>query len=158
MRRSRAPVSSECTQTQYTGSNNDGNARSISRPINDNRPVPLDWTRGPLADGLACYRSGQFFLAHEHWEAVWLTLPQPEKDFLQGLIQVAAAFHHLQRGNPAGAISLLTRALRRLSTYPATFGGIHLDSLRSQLQQTLHHLTAATAPTTLPAPTIQPSL
>ncbi len=39
---------------------------------------------------------------------------EPEKTFLQGLIQVAAAFHHFQRGNCAGTISLLRSALRRL--------------------------------------------
>ncbi|MGA8041663.1 MAG: DUF309 domain-containing protein, partial [Terracidiphilus sp.] len=62
-------------------------------PIPDPHPAPLapgllDWTRGPLAEGLACYHLGEFFLAHEHWEAVWLTLRQPEKNFLQALIQV----------------------------------------------------------------------
>ncbi len=116
-------------------------------------PRFLDWTRGPLAEGLACYRTGQFFLAHEHWEAVWLTLPQPEKDFLQALIQVAASFHHLQRGNRTGTISLLTRALRRLDAYPPHFGGIQLAALRAQLHQALHLLAAGEDPTMIPAPT-----
>ena len=38
---------------------------------------------------------------------VWLKLQDPEKAFLQGLIQVAAAFYHFQRGNPEGTASLL---------------------------------------------------
>ena len=119
-------------------------------------PVLFDWTRGPLAQGLACYHSGQFFLAHEHWEAVWLTLPQPEKDFLQSLIQIAAAFHHLQRGNPAGTRSLLTRSLRRLSAYPTHFGGIRLDGVLAELHSVLHQLTADADPTRLSAPPIRP--
>jgi uncharacterized protein len=74
----------------------------------------FDWSTGPLADGLSCYRRQQFFDAHEHWESVWLTLQEPEKSFLQALVQISAAFHHLHRGNRIGAISLLTRSLRRL--------------------------------------------
>jgi uncharacterized protein len=58
--------------------------------------------------------SGAFFQAHEHWESVWLGAQEPEKTFLQGLIQVAASFHHFQRGNCAGTIWLLRSALKRL--------------------------------------------
>ena len=76
--------------------------------------MSFDWNSGALQDGLACYRRGQFFLAHEYWECVWLTLEEPQKSFLQALIQVTAAFHHRETGNAAGTISLLRRALRRL--------------------------------------------
>src|SRR5229473_7091008 len=69
--------------------------------------VPLDWTCGDLSEGLRCFHSGAFFQAHEHWELVWLAAQEPEKTFLQGLIQVAASFHHFQRGNCVGTISLL---------------------------------------------------
>ena len=69
--------------------------------------MSLDWTHGDLFEGLRCFHSGAFFEAHEHWESVWLAAQEPEKTFLQGLIQVAASFHHFQRGNCAGTISLL---------------------------------------------------
>ena len=85
--------------------------------------MTFDWSCGALAEGLGCYRREEFFLAHEHWEAVWLGAEEPEKTFLQALIQVTAAFHHLQRGNVVGAVSLLRAALRRLEAYPAEFGG-----------------------------------
>jgi hypothetical protein len=86
--------------------------------------MPLDWNSAPLAEGLACYRGEQFFEAHEHWESVWLTLEEPEKSFLQSLIQMTAAFHHLHTGNFVGACSLLRRTLGRLETCPACFGGL----------------------------------
>jgi uncharacterized protein len=95
--------------------------------------VRFDWSCGALAEGLGCYRREEFFLAHEHWEAVWLEAEEPEKTFLQALIQVTAAFHHLQRGNGAGARSLLGRALRRLEGYPAEFGGVDVARLREEL-------------------------
>ena len=98
----------------------------------------LDWSCGGLSEGLVCYRTERFFDAHEHWESVWLTLREPEKSFLQGLIQITAAFHHLQTGNKTGAASLLRRALKRLESCPAVFGGIAVAPLREEVSAWLH--------------------
>ena len=96
--------------------------------------MPLDWSSGPLAAGLACYRNQQFFEAHEHWEDVWNHLYDPEKSLLQGLIQLTVAMHHVQRTNRAGALSLLQRALRRFERCPASFGGIDLARLTPEVR------------------------
>jgi uncharacterized protein len=95
--------------------------------------MTLNWSCGALAEGLECYKSGEFFLAHEHWEGVWLKCDEPEKTFLQALIQITAAFHHLQRNNLRGAASLLRAALRRLDAFPAVFGGIAVEDLRASV-------------------------
>jgi predicted metal-dependent hydrolase len=100
----------------------------------------LDWTRGELAEGLRCYRAGEFFEAHEHWEVVWLELQEPEKAFLQALIQVAAAFHHFQHGNRIGTTSLLQAALRRLDPRSPSFGGLSVTSLCMEIRQWLRAL------------------
>ena len=92
--------------------------------------MSLDWTQGDLREGLCCFHSGAFFEAHEHWESVWLAAQEPEKTFLQGLIQVAASFHHFQRGNYAGTISLLRSASGRLAVYPEAFAGVAVAPLR----------------------------
>ena len=107
-------------------------------------PTEFDWTTGPLAEGLHCYRTQQFFEAHEHWESVWLTLAEPEKSFLQSLVQVSAAFHHLRRGNRIGAISLLTRALRRLDLSPSNFCGINAAELQREARAWLHAIENST--------------
>jgi hypothetical protein len=93
----------------------------------------FDWSGGALAEGLRCYRNEEFFLAHEHWESVWLAAEGPDKTFLQALIQIAAAFHHLQRGNPVGTASLLRTAARRLQTYPDRYGDIAVTPLRESI-------------------------
>ncbi len=103
----------------------------------------LDWSCGALAEGLACYRRTEFFEAHEHWESVWLGLEEPEKSFLQALIQIAAAFHHLQAGNSVGALSLLSRALGRLESRPGHFGGIVVGPLRAEVRSWLRELADA---------------
>lgn len=110
----------------------------------------MNWADGPLALGLECYRAGEFFEAHEHWELVWLRLSEPEKSFLQALIQVSAAFHHYRRGNVVGAASLLTRALRRLERCEACFGGIAVEELREGVRAWLHGLKLGEVPEGLP--------
>ena len=74
--------------------------------------------------GIALFNSEEFFQAHEVWEEIWLDEAEPEKTFLQGLIQAAAAFHHYRRRNFSGAQSLLASAAVKLRRFPADHGGI----------------------------------
>jgi uncharacterized protein len=104
--------------------------------------MKFDWTQGALAEGLRLYDAGEFFAAHEAWESVWLAAQEPEKTFLQGLIQVTAAFHHWRRKNCLGTERLLRAALRRLERYPACFGGISVDLLRDDIRAWLKALEA----------------
>ena len=104
------------------------------------RPGSVLWTACQFA----------FFEAHEHWESVWLAAQEPEKTFLQGLIQVAAAFHHFQRGNCVGTISLLRSGLRRLDGFQETFGGIGVAPLRTSIRLWLEAL--ETVPQSPPPP------
>ena len=118
--------------------------------------MTLDWTEDGLAEGLQRYRAGEFFAAHENWEEVWLELEGAEKTFLQSLIQVAAAFHHLQRGNRQGTKSLLKAALGRLDPYPALFGGICVTRLCEELREWLRALEAGDELSELSFPRLQP--
>jgi uncharacterized protein len=117
--------------------------------------MTLDWNAGGLAEGLDCYRNGKFFESHEHWEAVWLKCEEPEKTFLQALIQITAAFHHLKRSNPAGTASLLRGALGRLESYPAEYGGVAVEPLRQSIRAWLNALDDAGPLANLPRPRIR---
>ena len=117
--------------------------------------MPFDWNHGGLADGLRCYNGCEFFEAHEHWEAVWLRSAEPEKTFLQSLIQTSAAFHHFQRKNFNGTASLLRRALRRLDAYPAEFGGVAVEPLRQSICAWLSAIEAGESKPELPFPHIR---
>jgi uncharacterized protein len=118
--------------------------------------MALDWGSRALAEGLRCYGNEEFFNAHEHWEEVWLACQEPEKTFLQALIQIAAAFHHLQRGNLAGTRSLLEAALRRLERYGPNYAGVAVEPLRSSLLEWLEALETADRPPRIAFPRIAP--
>ena len=117
--------------------------------------MSLDWTERDLREGLRCFHSAAFFEAHEHWESVWLVAQEPEKTFLQGLIQVAASFHHFQRGNLAGTVSLLRSALRRLDTYPEAFAGVAVAPLRTSICLWLAALETPQSASLPPVPQLQ---
>lgn len=102
--------------------------------------MQFDWSQGALAEGLNHYHAGDFFAAHESWESLWLVAQDPEKRFLQALIQVAVAFHHLQHDNSLGAARLLGRALARLEHYPENFGSISVVELCQDIRAWLEAL------------------
>ena len=84
--------------------------------------------------GIALFNARKFFEAHEAWEELWLVEVEPEKTFLQGLIQVAAAFHHHGRGNRRGTQSLLAAGLAKLRSFPDDHRGLALAALRAEVE------------------------
>jgi len=77
-----------------------------------------------LEIGREHFNAGRFFQAHEAWETAWHPSPDPERDFWQGITQIAVGFTHFQRGNPTGATTLLRRGATRLEPYGEHFHGI----------------------------------
>lgn len=116
----------------------------------------LDWTHGPLAQGLHDYNAARFFEAHEAWESVWLLAPQPEKLFLQALIQITVALHHFSRNNRLGTTRLLHAALQKLEPYPPTFATLDVSLLRDDIRVCLEILAGSTPSAKLAPPRIHP--
>jgi predicted metal-dependent hydrolase len=66
-----------------------------------------------------CFNRGLYYEAHDVLEQVWL--PErggPNGHFYKGLIQLAGAFVHLQKGRTGPAAALLKLARTHLSKYP----------------------------------------
>lgn len=102
--------------------------------------------------GIAQFNRGEFFQSHESWELIWLPAPEPDKTFLQAIIQVAAALHHYGRRNLAGARSLLARGLRKIETFPPDYRTVDVEGLRASARKWQHFLRNATGtPPPLPA-------
>ena len=89
-----------------------------------------------LLRGLALFNSSRFFDAHEVLEDVWRALPRdrPLRRHLQGMVQLAVAFHHQSKGNHVGARSVLERAVRNISGADSSFPDLDLDRLRAELE------------------------
>ena len=85
------------------------------------RPLPSEVRRAAVARGLAAYDRGAWYLAHEELEPAWMgTADLAERALLSGLIKVAAAYVHAERGNPLGVRTNLRGARERLASAAVT--------------------------------------
>ncbi|WP_445634763.1 DUF309 domain-containing protein [Nostoc sp. DSM 114161] len=82
--------------------------------------------------GIEQFNSGQFYACHDTLEALWIEASEPEKNFYQGILQIAVALYHLENRNWRGAVILLGEGSNRLRRYPSSYGGIDIDELLSQ--------------------------
>ena len=83
------------------------------------RGIPLtDPVGRAVVQAAALWDEELFFEVHEVLEAVWQHQTGPSRQALQGLIQVAVAYHHLAHGNPRGARTLLREGRARLAASP----------------------------------------
>lgn len=76
-----------------------------------------------LEKAVAEFNDGYWFEAHETLEDLWMVTPLPERTFMQGIIQAAAAFVHYARREYPGIIKLLGLSIEKLRQFePEQFG------------------------------------
>lgn len=99
------------------------------------RVPPWDEPERSLRKGVLLFNSHLFFEVHEVLEPQWLTRKGREKEFLQGLIQIAVAFHHLERENVEGARSLLGEGLSKTRRYAPSFLRVEVQKFSARLEE-----------------------
>lgn len=95
-----------------------------------------------LGQALSLFNEGRFFDAHEALEDLWRDAPKntPARRHLQGLVQLAVAFHHHSTGNCVGALSVLKRGLRNLDGANKSLPALNMSRLEIQLERWLEFL------------------
>jgi hypothetical protein len=90
-----------------------------------------------VREAVKLYNEERFWEAHEVLEGVWRRKgPGGEKDALQGLILLCAAYVHLQKGEADVGIGILARALKKLTgSRIDTYFGINLRTLIEQMTE-----------------------
>jgi len=102
-------------------------------------------TREALAKGIREFNSWRFYDCHETLEDVWREVGGKGEegtlaDFYQGIIKVAAGFHHVLRGNHKGAVNLLSNAFRLLERFRPTTLGVDVERLVSDVRPCLERI------------------
>ncbi len=78
---------------------------------------------GEFHEAIDQFNRRWYFESHETLEDLWMVTPFPERDFFQGIIQLAAAFVHFARGEYPGIFKLLDASLDKLRGFaPELFG------------------------------------
>jgi predicted metal-dependent hydrolase len=87
------------------------------------RPLNVAARRAAREAGIVAFEEGRFFEAHELMEPAWMGSSEPaERDLDQGLIKLAAAYVHAERGNALGMRKNLAGAHRRLAAVVGAHG------------------------------------
>ena len=71
---------------------------------------------------------------------MWLRHPEDGRFFIQGLIQLAAAYHQLRRRIYRGFLIHLRRAQERLVLFPDTFLSVDVVGLRRAIDEALRRI------------------
>lgn len=89
----------------------------------------------PLA--MKFFNEEKYWIAHEIFEGVWKKSEGKEKQLLNGLILVAAAFVHYQKNESKIALSIMSRAQEKLRLANADYFQINVDSLKRDIDHIL---------------------
>ena len=116
------------------------------------RTAPLDPAEADrlFREGVALFNGVRYWHAHEAWETVWRAADDEDRDFYQGLIQVAAGLLHVQRRNVRGARNKLEEGTAKLRRYQPAYRGIFVNELVGQGRRLLDDLRAGYVPYLIP--------
>ncbi len=74
--------------------------------------------------GIRDFNDRRFFEAHDVLEDLWHEYRELDRAFIQGLIQIAVGFYHLENGNLKGSRSQLTKGISKVERYIPNHHGI----------------------------------
>ena len=93
----------------------------------------------------AIERSIQLFNAEKYWwshevlEGIWKIASGSEKELLNGLILVSAAFVHDQKNEKEISLSILQRALIKLFSSSGTYYAINVDIIKEKIKNIIEN-------------------
>ena len=96
-----------------------------------------------LAKGIEEFNQGLYFECHETLEEIWLEDHGEDRQFYQGIIQIAAGYFKSEQGVLIGAIKLMRSGLEKLKAYPPTHLGVELESFVHGVKENLREIEIA---------------
>jgi predicted metal-dependent hydrolase len=121
----------------------------LNQPQSEEASLVVDPRFG---EAVRLFNAGEWYACHDGFEELWHETQGPCRKVLQGILQIAVAHLHLERGNRRGATVLLGEGLGRLQNAGPAQLGLDLDQLRQQVRARLQALQQEQDPTGLPLP------
>jgi predicted metal-dependent hydrolase len=87
-----------------------------------------------VREGIERFNRKAFFDAHESLETGWRAESGRVRDLYHGILQLAVAWHHVERGSRAGALRSLARAQHWLTNLPDECHGLDVEAIRTQVE------------------------
>ena len=90
--------------------------------------------------GMKLFNSCQWYKSHDVFEEIWHETGGPERQLIQGILQVAVAQVHLENRNINGATILYGEALGRLKRFHLADFGLDIEGLSNCVSKRLEFL------------------
>ena len=120
-------------------------------------PEETSLTRDPrFGEAVRLFNAGEWYACHDGFEELWHETQGPCRRTLQGILQIAVAHHHLDRGNQRGAMVLLGEGLGRLQGAGPIQFELALDPLRQVARERLLALHENRSLEGIPLPALTP--
>ena len=126
----------------------------MSEPLSEEQSLMADPRFG---DAVRLFNAGEWYACHDGFEELWHETQAPCRKVLQGILQIAVAHLHLERGNRRGATVLLGEGLGRLQGAGDVCFGLDLNQLRQRSRDRLVALQQEQDPDALPLPALSPA-
>ena len=126
----------------------------MSEPLSEEQSLMVDPRFG---DAVRLFNAGEWYACHDGFEELWHETQAPCRKVLQGILQIAVAHLHLERGNRRGATVLLGEGLGRLQAAGEACFGLDLNLLRQRSRDRLLALQQEQDPEALPLPVLGPA-
>lgn len=84
--------------------------------------------------GLRAFNQGDFFEAHELFEAAWRVTSDDRREFFRALLLLSGGYFRLTQRRPEAAIKFFDRALGWIDPYPSPYLGVDTQVMKTQLE------------------------
>lgn len=81
------------------------------------------------------FNNERFWECHEVLEGIWKKTQEGEKNLLQGIILVAAAFVHYQKNENEICLSIMDRAMEKLQNATGNYHEIDVDGFKKRVSE-----------------------
>ena len=90
--------------------------------------------------GMKLFNSCQWYKSHDVFEEIWHETGGPERQLIQGILQVAVAQVHIENNNLKGATILYGEALGRLKRFHLANFGLDIEGLSNCVSRRLEFI------------------
>lgn len=104
--------------------------------------------------GVELFNDAEYFECHEVLEKLWNLQTDPDKQFTQGLIQIAVGLYHLRRDNLVGAEKLIRRGLGRVRPFEPVYAELDIITFATTTAEVLNQMQAGIGQRNITFPTL----
>lgn len=90
--------------------------------------------------GLQAFNLGNFYAAHEYFEAAWRETPGDTREFYRALLHLSGGYYRWTLDRPDAAINFFQRSLHWMGQFPQPVGQIDISGLITHFVNLITHI------------------